>query len=249
MTGFSFARFLKLLKLEVRARQTELGLFALAAPALYLVSQVFRFSLGQGVGDWPTWAFLLALILGLFVTNRAFQMESNPATSPFALMLPATRAEKYAAKLLLSLGLFFALELVALTVLANVIGGVSALLGGSEPRLLLPPPETFTKQLPKFIAFHSLVFCGAAFFKGNVFAKTLATLVAYGCVVGAVMVVLSLSGGLAGMLENAGAIARGGVPGDGFNRILLVVEWAWQGVMPLFLYAASYFRLEEKEVA
>lgn len=250
---FEPARYGRFLRYELATRRLDF-LLPLAIPlALLLLSRAWDLLAGGGVDGFPSSLFSLGLLLGIGAAMNAHRSDKETATASLHVLLPATALEKFAARWTLSFGLTYVANFALLALASLAFSGVAAATGRGWPSDALPPVAVWLGGLAWYLPVHAVFFCGGAFFRGNPFFKTVASVAVYAlllCVVVAVALapfvdtgraVAMALGFLTGNLDTS-------MPGEGIRLAVLVGRVAWTVVLPLFLYLAAYHRTVEHEV-
>lgn len=253
MRTFEPARFLAYLRFDVASRRQEALLPLLVPPFLVILWASLRLLSGRPFESWPTGPFVVGLLLAIGAASSAHARDKDALTAPFYLQLPVSHAERFASRLLLGAVLPFLGQWLTLTLLANLLAGVSVVVVGAPfPGVLWPGWETTLSLGGLFLLAHSVFFAGGIFFRASPFVKTAFAASGYAFVLGVTALVLMASGlaQKASIPEILGSVLGQGDVGlsQGLATLAWITRLAWCGVLPVLLYTAAAARAREAEV-
>lgn len=243
--NFDKQRFLNFLRFEFAAKRSELLLPMLVPPALYSFWALSRLAFGSGVDAWADSSFIFCLLLGLGMTSLSYNRETHPSSATFYLMLPATTGERFATRWILSFALSFLGQLLVLSVLAQVFSGLSLLLGRTSSFPLLPSRDFLWTCFKIFVPAHAIFFAGSIFYKKNPLIKTILSSIGYSAVLLFTLMVLKIIGLVQSTMFESDNLVHHLQDNSSSNRVGVL---AWQILLPVLLYIATYFRSQENEV-
>lgn len=245
MTALDLNRTGGFLRYELLSRRQDLLLPLIVPPAFFALITLFSFAIGRPITEWPQGTFTVALILGAGAAAYAHRRELQPGTASIDMMLPVSHGERFVARLISSLALPFFGQLVLLTLIANLAAAIGILFGHAWTGPLIPEGRMIAGAFTAFLAWHSALFTGGAFFRGSPIIKTGLASLGYGAVMLIVFssIVFSQIRDLISIGSNV-QIESTFVGSDTFRFYLI---FAWGVVFPALLYVAAFFRTTENE--
>ena len=257
----SFSRLLRLLWMDARfwTRPLAIGGGALARGVIAL-SFLAAFRRGGDGFHAGMYAWIMGLG-GLIFTSRAFLELRHPLSTQHYLLIPASFEEKFLSRYLLSSLGYLVASYVGYLVVQLISEGLNELILGRSNPLFFFGSLHHLQVVAVYLAFQSLFFAGAVYFRKYSLIKTCLSVMALFfllMILGYVAFRLMFLGYFDGMQPSEAVMltfARMGVTGDltvAYYPLKAWTEWAarifFWGAMPLSALAFAYFRLRETEV-
>ncbi len=178
---FDFGRFGSLLKVELyRSVRAAAIAYVVIFGLLFFMGFLLRIIFSRSEGDFAhDHNYVIALIIGGFIlSSLAFRDLTSTLRRYHYLTLPASSLEKFISMwLLTSLGWLLSFTLIY-TVYTWATNGVGTVLFPRMAFLRFDPfAEVPVRAVRHYIVWQGVFLVGAAHFKGNVFPKTMFTLV------------------------------------------------------------------------
>lgn len=248
MKAFETQRFVHYFRFELMSRLAEQLLPLVVPSAVYTLWAMGRLLNGGAVDNWGDTSFKIGLLLGIGAAVGAHNKEVDPASASFHLLLPASHAERFVTRWLLTFGLSFFGQLLLLTVLANLFSAVSVLFGRTEKWLIVPEFSGLVQSFGLYFPVHGIFFAGGIFFKRNPLVKSILAAMVYGGALSFLAVVLTFVGVGNKVSYDLGQLLNAEGVSGGFDSTKLAVQCAWLLIFPVLLYVAAFFRACENEV-
>ncbi len=257
----SMNRLLRLLWMDARFWTRPLAIGAAALGMLVIVfSFIAAFTRSGQTFHAGVYAWIMALG-GLIFTSRAFLELRHPLSTQNYLLVPASFEEKFLARYLLTSVGYLVFSFLAYLLLQLISEGLNQLILGRSNPLFFINSVDHLQVMAIYLAFQSLFFAGAVYYRKFSLIKTWLSVMALFFVLfvfSYLVFRLFFHGYFDGFQPSEAVMmtfARMGITGDltvayyplkqtatWFARI-----WFW-GVMPLAALAFAYFRLRETEV-
>jgi len=240
------ARLFAFIRFEISARRTQFLMPLMVAGGLVALTCLFKVLSGGAPESFPTFIYSLGMLFGLETAVSAHRADKLPGTAPFFLMLPASHAERFFARWLLSFGLTLAGTYIVVQTLTLAFGLVGLALGREVVlSALFPSGTALLSMFLNLLAWHGVFFAGGVFFSGNAFLKTVFSVLTYG--IALAVVFGSVFGSIYfGSFMDVGRMIQDANGSLDFSGTVLRI--AFGVLLPLLLYAASYARVAESEV-
>jgi hypothetical protein len=248
MMDFDWMRFLRFMRFDFGSRRREALTLMFIPALLYSASAILDLLRGQPVGDWPDTSLRLGVVLGVVHGLHSYRAENQLSSAPFYLLLPVSHCEKFTSRWLLSFAIGCLVPLLSLTLLTNVFGEISALLGRSPRAILLPEWQLVYGTFGSFLFFHSMAMTAGLYFKRHPGIKLVLSLLAYGFVVSVLSLILAAVGLMHSSGLDWGQMMQFASTNEDSSLIRFVISTGWQWLMPALLYFAAYYRSVEAEV-
>jgi hypothetical protein len=217
------------------------------------------------VSSWDQWQFhlvfypLLLLIGGHINTSLAFKELHDKQRSYMYLTLPASQAEKYVTKLLITTVGYTLATLVVYFLFSLAAAGIGQLVFGMAHPIFDPFHPMIWEAIGLFIATHAVTFFGAIYFRKMHLINTLLWASIIGIALGILGMLLTrvvfgdLFGGAFRFGVDAGNLNLAGVPDvqritDFFVALRNIVQITFYYVMPPFFWLLGFVKLRETEV-
>ncbi|PKN27242.1 MAG: hypothetical protein CVU65_03205 [Deltaproteobacteria bacterium HGW-Deltaproteobacteria-22] len=257
----SLNRLARLLWMDARFWARPLAIGGTALGLLVLVfSFIAAFSRSGDTFHSGAYAWIMGLG-GLIFTSRAFLELRHPLSTQNYLLIPASFEEKFIARYLLTSVGYLGVSYLGYLLLQLLSEGINQLVLGRSNPLFFVNNLDHLQVMAVYLAFQSLFFAGAVYYRKYSLIKTWLSVMALFFVLtvfGYLVFRLFLHGYFDGMQANENVMmtfARMGITGDltiayyPFKIWLTWVGriWFW-GVMPVCALAFAYFRLRETEV-
>lgn len=259
--SFSFSRVGRLILMDARfwTRPLLLGGAGVALGVL-LLSCIAAFAGGSGHIHASLYGWILGLG-GLVFTSRIFLELRHPLTTQGFLLIPASMEEKFVSRYLVSSLGYLIFSFLGYQLLQLLCEGFNSLVAGRTNPLFFPDSLRHLQILAAYLAFQTLFFAGAVYYRKYSLIKTWLSVSALFLLLGLLgylLVHLFFNGYFDGTQPKKSvifALAQMGVTGDlyvAFYPLKLWADWVLRiffwGVMPLCALAFAYFRLRETEV-
>ena len=259
--SFSMKRVIDLMRVFVITQKRSILVSAGAVYAVLLALFLLGLLTGSGWGTglgfhqalFPP-AFFLA---GFIATSMSFASMHRADRSYTVLTLPASHAEKFLEKLLLTAVVYPVAAVVSYVVFSLVLAGLSLAILGEGMAVFNPFRAEALEALRVFVVAGSIFLFGAAYFRSRHFIKT-------ALAVAGLFILLSLVGAAAGWAAFSDLI-RGMQTGafdytvarpDQFQRLSRVAgdmahvaRFIGLWIMPPALWVLTWLRLRETEVS
>jgi hypothetical protein len=255
---FSLQRFLLLFRNEFALNQSTLLITVASLFGLLLLINIASVSTAQ---DWNFHLVFYPLVLmigGHIITSTAFHELHSKEKSYTFITLPASLAEKYLVKLILtSIGYAIA-SLIVYFVFSLVAVGLSELFFDMSHPIFNPFHPLVWRMVSIYIATHAVTFFGAVFFKRLHLLNTILWITIIGLVLGFVFTSLFrlvfweyFEGFSLTITDETISILNPAEHTDligFFNGITTFLEVLLYGAMPVFFWVTGFIRLRETEV-
>jgi hypothetical protein len=259
--SFSMKRVIDLMRVFVITQKRSILVSAGAVYAVLLALFLLGLLTGSGWGTglgfhqalFPP-AFFLA---GFIATSMSFASMHRADRSYTVLTLPASHAEKFLEKLLLTAVVYPVAAVASYVVFSLILAGLSLAILGEGMAVFNPFRAEALEALRVFVVAESIFLFGAAYFRSRHFIKT-------ALAVAGLFILLSLVGAAAGWAAFSDLI-RGMQTGafeytvarpDQFQRlsrvavdIAHVARFVGLWIMPPALWVLTWLRLRETEVS
>ncbi len=204
----------------------------------------------------------LLYIGGLIVTSRAFREVHDKARNHDWFMLPASTAEKFVARLLLTSVGYASAVLVGYFLATVLAAGIAGVLTGSSPGIFNPLDREALRAVHNYWIMQSIFLFGAAYFRKLHFIKTILSLVVFFIAlswVAAAVFRIVFTGYFDGMMPQASLLEllRNAGKDTPWHESLaatsgivrVVVGVIYQALLAPFFWIATCVRLHETEVS
>ncbi|MFP4373226.1 MAG: hypothetical protein ACLFPO_02755 [Spirochaetaceae bacterium] len=235
----------------------SLGAIYATLLAIFLLGTLTNSGWGTGLEYHRAFFSLALYVAGFIATSMSFSGMHRADRSYAYLTLPASHAEKFVEKLLLTAVLYPLASIITYVLFSSILAGLSPVLFG-EPFAVFNP---FTVMMPQavrgYIVAGSVFLFGAAYFRSRHFIKTVLSIaglfVLLGLVVGA--------SGVAAMTDlvesvEAGVYDETAATGEQLrmlglmaSRIGRAVRFLVLWIMPPLMWALTWLKLRETEVS
>lgn len=252
-----------ILQKEYFEKRKTMSMYALGGLGAMLVMSIFGINTNNVVGgsaaDFYGPFFGLGLfLLGFIFTSTAFSDAHKRTTQHEWLMLPASTADKFIAKVLVS-GVFYGISLIFYLALSSLlIEGINSLLWGSRYPFFNPFRGEVWKAFFHYMVAQSVFLLGAAYFRKSNFIKTILAilgLVFFFSLIASVLGRIIFQPYLAGSVEYWGTYLELNSPiwaadqelQEIFLRFFNTIEVIYWAITAPFCWTVTYIRLKEVE--
>lgn len=258
---FSMKRVFDLMRVfAITQRRTilvSLGAVYATLLAIFLLGTFTRSGWGTGLEYHQVFFSLALYVAGFIATSMSFSSMHRADRSYAYLTLPASHAEKFVEKLLLTAVLYPLAAIITYVLFSLILASLSPLLFDT-PFAVFNPLTVMTPQTVRgFIVGASVFLFGAAYFRSRHFIKTALS-------VAGVFILLGLVAGASGfaamtdLVESveAGVYDQTAATGEQMRMLGLMASRVAKGarfavlwIMPPVMWALTWLKLRETEVS